>query len=241
MRWQFRTQSKSRLSSRLSYTLYLKWGAISFLFLLSILIVACGSGTNTNLGQPPVTVTIDLGQSNGSPTPPLPEYTCSAWVTNTTPGVNTSSVIGVYAKFVHNVNGNPEGVYPASATATVLWPDGNVNVSSNTTPDGLAVFTVSTANRAADLNKIVLVTVSFTGPNGVPPCTVGMDQAAFFTLVIATAPVGASPTGGSGPPTATGTITSTVTTTPSPTATVCGALGGDPLKRTPTPSPTPCH
>lgn len=236
MRWQFRRPSKSRLS----YALYLKCGAIFFLFLLSILIVACGSGTDTNLGQPPVTVTINLGQSNGSPTPPLPEYTCSAWVTNTTPGINTNSVIGVYAKFVHNVNGNPEGVYPASATATVLWPEGNVNVGSNTTPDGLAVFTVSTANRAADLNKIILVTVSFTGPAGVPPCTVGVDQAAFFTLVIATA--GASPSpGGSPPVTGTGGITPTASTTPPPTATVCVTPGGDPLKRTPTPLPTPCR
>ncbi|HYK85198.1 MAG TPA: hypothetical protein VEV19_07520 [Ktedonobacteraceae bacterium] len=237
MRWQFRRLSKSRLP----FALYLKCGAIFFLFLLSILIVACGSGTDTNLGQPPVTVTINLGQLNGSPTPPLPEYTCSAWVTNTTPGINTNSVIGVYAKFVHNVNGNPEGVYPASATATVLWPEGNVNVSSNTTPDGLAVFTVSTANRAADLNKIILVTVSFTGPAGVPPCTVGVDQAAFFTLVIATATAGASPSpGGSGTPPG-GSGTPTATTTPSPSATACVTPGGDPLKRTPTPSPTPCH
>ena len=223
MRWQLRTQSKSRFS----YVLYLKCGAIFLLFLLSILIVACGSGTDTNLGQPPVTVTINLGHFNSSPTPPLPAYTCSAWVTNTTPGINTNSVIGVYAKFVHNVDGNPEGVYPASATATVLWPEGNVNVTSNTTSDGLAVFAVSTANRAADLNKIILVTVSFTGPAGVPPCTVGVDQAAYFTLVLATAV--ASPTTGTGGG----------TTTPSATGTVCVTPGGVPIRKTPT--PTPCH
>src|SRR6266567_4649910 len=142
MRLQFWQQGKVSIS----HSLHLKCGAIFILFLLSVLIVACGSNaSNTNLGQPAVTVTINLDQSNGSPTPPLPEYSCSAWTTNTSPGINTPT-IGVYAKFVHNVNGNPEGVYPASGTATVLWPDGNtVNVSANTTPDGLAVFPVSIA------------------------------------------------------------------------------------------------
>lgn len=200
----------------ISYSLYLKCGAIFLLFLLSVIIVACGSNaTSTNLGQPAVTVTINLDQSNGSPTPPLPAYSCSAWTTNTSPGIGTST-IGVYAKFVHNVNGNPQGVYPASGTATVLWPDGNnVNVSANTTSDGLAIFPVSTANRTADLNKIVLVTVSFQGPAGVPPCVVSADRAAFFTLVVATV---------SGTPSPTASTTSTPTVSPTP----------------PTPTPTPC-
>ena len=222
MRWQIRTERKSYAPS----SLYLKCGAIFLLFLLSVLIVACGgNGTDTNLGQPPVTVTINLGQFDGSPTPPLPAYTCSAWVTNTTPGINTNSAIGVYAKFVHNnVGNNPEGVYPASATATVLWPEGNVNVSSTTTQDGLAVFSVSTANRAADINKIILITVSFTAANGTT-CTVNADRAAYFTLVYATAV--ASPT---------------VSISPTPCKTPHGGAIG--LRRTPTPTPsktpTPC-
>lgn len=171
-----------------SLSLSLKCGAILLLFLFSVLIVACGgTATNANIDQPDVTVTINLDQDNGSPTPPLPEYTCSAWVTNTSPGINNSSTIGVYAKFVHNVNGNPEGVYPAQGTATVLWPDGNVNVTANTTSDGLAIFPVSTANRSADLNKIILVTIAFQGPQGVPPCNVTVYRAAFFTLVVASA------------------------------------------------------
>ncbi len=217
MRLQFWQQGKVSIS----HSLHLKCGAIFLLFLLSVLIVACGSNaSNTNLGQPAVTVTINLDQSNGSPTPPLPEYSCSAWTTNTSPGINTPT-IGVYAKFVHNVNGNPQGVYPASGTATVLWPDGNtVNVSANTSSDGLAVFPVSTANRSADLNKIVLVTVAFQGPSGVPPCIVSADRAAFFTLVIATGTVSgtSSPTVGT-----TGTATGTASPTPkvSPTPTPC--------------------
>ena len=190
-----RLQSWKHREKNISFSLYLKCGAILLLFFLSVLIVACGgSGTNTTLGQPGVTVTINLGQDNGSPTPPLPAYTCSAWVTNTTPGINTTSAIGVYAKFVHNVNGNPEGVYPAQGTATALWPDGNVNVTANTTPDGLAIFSFSTANRKADLNKIILVTVAFQGPAGVPQCLVNVDRAAFFTLVVASPTANASRT-----------------------------------------------
>jgi len=213
MRLQFWQQGKVSIS----HSLHLKCGAIFLLFLLSVLIVACGSNaSNTNLGQPAATVTINLDQSNGSPTPPLPEYSCSAWTTNTSPGINTPT-IGVYAKFVHNVNGNPQGVYPASGTATVLWPDGNtVNVSANTTSDGLAVFPVSTANRSADLNKIVLVTVAFQGPSGVPPCIVSADRAAFFTLVIATVSISGTPS-----PTAGTTATATASPTTSPTPTPC--------------------
>ena len=220
MRLQFWQQGKVSIS----HSLHLKCGAIFLLFLLSVLIVACGSNaSNTNLGQPAVTVTINLDQSNGSPTPPLPEYSCSAWTTNTSPGINTPT-IGVYAKFVHNVNGNPQGVYPASGTATVLWPDGNtVNVSANTTSDGLAVFPVSIANRAADLNRLVLVTVAFQGSAGVPPCTVSADRAAFFTLVIAMGAIPGSPlpTGGTAVsptvlPTVSPTILPTVDPTPCP-------------------------
>ena len=229
-----------RRKSTTSPSLYLKCGATLLLLLFSVLIVSCGGGaTNANLGQPDVTVTINLGQNGGSPTPPLPGYTCSAWVTNTSPGMNNSSIIGVYAKFVHNVNGNPQGVYPAQGTATVLWAEGSVNVTANTTPDGLAIFPVSTANKSADLNKIVLVTIAFQGPQGVPPCNVTVDRAAFFTLVISspnpssTAPAGVSPTVN---PPATVTATYSPTTIPSPTQSPKPCPTVKPL-RTPTPCP----
>jgi len=229
-----------RWKTTTSPSLYLKYGATLLLLLFSVLIVSCGGGaTNANLGQPDVTVTINLGQGDGSPTPPLPGYTCSAWVTNTSPGMNKSSIIGVYAKFVHNVNGNPQGVYPAQGTATVLWAEGSVNVTANTTSDGLAIFPVSIANKSADLNKIVLVTIAFQGPQGVPPCNVTIDRAAFFTLVISTpntkstAPVGGSPTVN---PPETVTATYSPTTIPSPTQSPKPCPTVKPL-RTPTPCP----
>jgi hypothetical protein len=233
-----RLQSWKQWKKDAPLSLYLKCGAIFLLFLFSVLIVACGSNpTNANPGQPDTTVTINLGQDNSSPTPPLAEYTCSAWVTNTSAGINNSPTIGVYAKYVHNVNGNPQGVYPAQGTATVLWPDGNVNVTANTTSDGLAVFPVSVANKTADLNKIILVTIAFQGPQGVPPCDVTVNRAAFFTLVIstptATATAGVTPTASS---TTTGTPTATATDTPTPTPTpkVCPTVRP---RRTPTPCP----
>ena len=175
-------------------SLCVKCGAIFTLLALSILVVACGgSGTNTNIDNPAVTVTINLG-ANSSPTPPVPGYSCNAWVTNTTPSLY-SNAIAVYAKYTQNVNGNPVGVNGATAQANVLWPDGNTSiVTVQTTGDGLAVFPVSIANRSADMNKIVLVTVQFSG-GGAPNCTVGTNQAAFFTLIIA------SPTAGSVTPT----------------------------------------
>ena len=127
---RFLTQWKISFSLLFSF----KVGTILCLFVLSILVVACSPNTSsaTNVDNPPVTVTIDLNKSNSSPTPTLPEYSCGAWATQSSPPFGTSTV-GVYAKFVHNVKtdpndpndvGNPQGVDGASAVATVIWPDG---------------------------------------------------------------------------------------------------------------------
>ncbi|MBV9230212.1 MAG: hypothetical protein JOZ18_12940 [Chloroflexi bacterium] len=197
---QPRIWKQRKLNTTLS--LYLKCGAILLLFLLSVLIVACSDGTgaaNTtgSLNGPVVTVTIHLGDGYGnSPTPTLPDYTCGAWATQTTPPMNMASNVGVYAKFVHNVNGNPEGVDGATATALVLWPDGtNDTLTTNTTPDGLATFSIPIADKASAVNKITLVKVTFSKP-GIPTCTVDVDRAAFFTLVIVSPT--ASPDNGNG-------------------------------------------
>jgi hypothetical protein len=224
-------QSFKQIKTRASFSLYVKCGSILALFAISVLIVACSDAAGTSLGQPMVTVTINLNQSNGSPTPPAPPYTCEAWVTNTTPGVSSPTVV-IYAKYVHNVNGNPVGVGQSVATANVLWPDGNVaNITSTTTSDGLVVFAASTANRSVDLNKIVLVTVSFQASQGAPVCTVTPDRAAFFTLIVATAAAtathGVTPTVGA-------TVTPNDTPTPTPTPKICPTPG---RKKTPTPCP----
>ena len=187
----------------------LKVGGILSLLALSILVVACGSNTSTTTGtgDPPVTVTIDLNKSDSSPTPALPEYSCGAWATQSSPPFGTS-VVGVYAKFVHNMKtdpndpndiGNPQGIEGAAAVATVFWPDGTQSqVAGTTGADGLVSFPIPTANRGDAVNKITLVTVQFT-KDGVPPCTVDQTRAAFFTLVIGS-PGGSPTSGGTGNP-----------------------------------------
>ncbi len=189
MRLPFLKQARGTTSP----SFYLKCCSMLALFVFSVIIVACGSNaTSTDLGQPPVTVTINLNGANSSPTPALPAYSCSAWITNTTPNIY-SAAVPVYAKFVQNVNGNPEGIGGASAQANVLWADGTSTiVDVNTTSDGLAVFSISIANRSADLDRFTMVNVTFSAP-GVPTCTVSGNRAAFFTLIVAS-PVATTPT-----------------------------------------------
>lgn len=195
-----------------------KYFALLCLFVLSILVTACGSSASAstaNPGNPPVTVTINIGNGGGSPTPTLPGYTCGAWATNTTAPYGTR-VIGVYAKFVQLVNGSPVGVAGANATATVIWPDGTTSIITGITgSDGLVTFAVSTAGRADALMKLVYVTVAFSA-SGVPPCNVNQDRAAFFMLTtgVSGTPTGVTTGGGTG-------------TGPQPTVTV------------PAPGPTP--
>jgi len=177
-------QSWKQLKSHTSFAFYCKCSAIVFFFTLCVLIVACGTSTNSQVdpGNQSVTVTIDLNGSNGSPTPPLPDYLCGAWVTNTSPGVNpdnSNSLISVFAKFVHTANNNPVGVDGATATAQIDWPDGTTGTATaKTTSDGLAVIPI--VLKPNSVNKIVLVQVTFT-KDGTPPCEV--PQPAYFTPV----------------------------------------------------------
>ncbi len=209
--------------------LFIQCGAISFLLLLSILIVACSGNGSSQLdpGTPVVTVTINLGQIIGSPTPTLSPYYCGGWATDTSPPFSSTSTVSVFGKVTHTVtvdgNSNPEGVNGATATATIQWPDGTTETKSvTTTSDGLAVFPV--AIKASAVNKLVTIMIFFTSPQGVPLCTI--PSAAYFTAILvsptATNTAVPSPTGTpTGSPTPGGTVTPTgtprVTPTPSPT------------------------
>ncbi len=181
-----RLRSWKQLKTRTSPSFYLTCAATTLLFILCGLVVACGStasASQPDLGNPAVTATIDLNRSDSSPTPPLPDYLCGAWVTNTSPGFSPDQPdqpISVFAKFVHTVNENPVGVDGATATATILWPDQSTDTATaKTTPDGLAVFSILLKSDA--VNKIVLVQVTFT-KDGMPPCQV--PQPAYFTPVL---------------------------------------------------------
>ena len=98
------------------FNLIVKCSAISLLFFVSILIVACSSNGTSQLnpGTPVVTVTIKLGQDTGSPTPTLSPYYCGGWATDTSPPYTSTSTVSVFGKFTQIVtvdgNSNPVGV-----------------------------------------------------------------------------------------------------------------------------------
>lgn len=201
---------------RFSFALYLKCASVLFLFTLGVLIVACGNTGQVDPGNAAV-ATIDLNGFRGSPIPPLPDYLCGAWVTNSSPAFAPNGVISVFAKFVHTVGGNPVGVDGAEGAATVLWPDGSSNtVSATTTSDGLIVFPV--VLKATSINKVVLVRVTFS-KQGVPSCTT--PQPAYFTAILMSSPTvtkdptPSTPTVGTGTPTrGSPTATPGITVTP---------------------------
>lgn len=226
----------------LSLPFYVKCGAILLLFSLSVLVVACSSSTGNatalTVQNPPVTVTINLNNNNASPTPPLKPYWCSAWATNTTPVYNGSTTVGVYAKFVHNVNMNPVGIGGATATATITWPDTSTSTtpSVTTTDDGLAVFSIPTTGKITAMNKFTYVTVTFH-KDGIPNDCTTANNAAFFVLV------GASPTAITATPSVSPIPSPGTTPIVSPTpTTTCTPFPFPPPPRPgrkPTPTPKP--
>ena len=186
------------------FSLYLKCAAIFLLLLMSFIVVACSTGSDTataNLGAPPVTVTIQFNNDlTTTPLPTQPAYLCGAWITNTSPGFVPGNIIPVYAKFIHLVNGNPQGVAGASAQATLLLSDAAPRAlqSTVTGSDGLAVFSFQLPNDPNIANHENLVTVSFTAPDG-SSCKVDQDRAAYVRPVL----VSPTATGTAGAPVAT--------------------------------------
>ncbi len=200
--------------------LYVKLSAILFLLCLSILVVACGGSNSTQQdpGTPVVSVTINLGQVIGSPTPPLKDYYCGGWATDTSPPFDQTSVVSVFGKFTHIVDGNPEGVGGATARATINWPDGTTDImTATTTSDGLAVFPV--AVKASAINKVVTIQITFPIPNSTRSCTI--PSAAYFTAIL---------------------VSPTPSNTAMPSATNSATPSDTPFSGTPTPfTPTHCR
>jgi len=202
--------------------LYVKLSAILFLLCLSILVVP-GSGrdsTQQDPVTPVVSVTINLGQVIGSPTPPLKAYYCGGWATDTSPPFDQTSVVSVFGKFTHIVDGNPEGVGYAAASATINWPDGTTDtMKATTTTDGLAVFPV--AVKASAINKVVTIQITFqiTLPTGLVKCSI--PSAAYFTAIL---------------------VSPTPSNTAMPSATNSATPSDTPFSGTPTPfTPTHCR
>lgn len=208
------------------FNLILKSSAIFILFFISILIVACSSNSTSQLnpGTPVVTVTIILGQDIGSPTPTISPYYCGGWATDTSPAYTSTSAVSIFGKFTKIVDGNPEGIGGATATATILWPDGTSDTkTTTTTSDGLAVFPV--AIKPSAINKLVTISIVFTSTSSQATCTI--PQAAYFTAIVV------SPT-----------PTKTAVPSPSPSATPTGSptpFGTGTPTFTPSPTPTKGH
>ena len=186
------------------FSLYLKCGAILLLLLMSSIVGACsqtssGAGT-TNLGVPQVTVTIQFNKELTA-LPTQAPYLCGAWITNTAPSFVPGMAIPVYAKFVHLVNGNPQGVAGATAQAILHLANGNTTPLPTTTTgsDGLAVFSFTLPPDPNIANRNNLVTVTFTAPNGTS-CKVDQDRAAYFTPMLVTPTVTPTPTPAEGAP-----------------------------------------
>jgi hypothetical protein len=196
------------------FNLIVKFSAISFLFFISILIVACSSNGTSQLkiGTPVVTVTINLGQDIGSPTPTLSPFYCGGWATDTSPSFSPTSTVSIFGKFTQIVDGNPLGIEGATATATIQWPDGTSDsMTTTTTSDGLAVFPVTIKPSA--IYKLVTISITFT-KSGIQQCTI--PSAAYFTAIL----VSPTPTKTSMPSTTpSGSPTPVVSGTPSLTPT----------------------
>jgi hypothetical protein len=214
-------QKKTHTASH--FSLYLKCGAIFLLLLMSFIVVACSTTgsdtTTTNLGAPPVTVTIRFNNDlTTTPLPGQPAYLCGAWVTNTSPGYVPGSTVPVYAKFIHLVSGNPQGVANARAQATLYLANAAPQPLQPTVtgPDGLAVFSFQLPNDPNIANRNNLVTVSFTGPDG-SSCKVDQDRAAYFTPMLVTPTVTSTP-GAPGTPVLPPGVPGVPGATPSPAA-----------------------
>lgn len=159
-----------------------KCGGIGLLFFLTAIVLACGSYTSQNVpGVPVATLTVVFGRSGTSPVPTLLPYYCGGWATDTTPSYTAHGVVNVYGKFTHtDTNENPVGVSGATATATVLWPDGSTQtIMATTTSDGVATFAVPLQTSA--INHLVLIHITFVKGN----VTCRIPQAAFFTAILA--------------------------------------------------------
>ncbi len=168
--------------------LHIKYGSILFLVVLSALIVACSSGSNTTTNGDNAlgagsTAVIHLDTNNLSPTPSLAQYWCGAWITKSTVSYDPNAVIALYAKYTHNVDGNPVGIAGAQVQALIHWGDGTTPapLTQTTTADGLAVFFVPIGDKEGAMDKLSLVTFTFSAP-GATTCTVDDKRPVSFAI-----------------------------------------------------------
>jgi hypothetical protein len=123
--------------------------------------------------QPTVTIPKSF-QSQISPIPTFPPYVCGSWSSNNAPF--PGSVITIYAKLSHNL----AGISGATATATVHFQTGDVQLAANPVSDsgGYVTFLLPLEDRQP-AGVPATVSVTFTnvpGHKGAIDCS-----QAFFT------------------------------------------------------------
>jgi hypothetical protein len=147
------------------------------LLVFSTLISACGApataakATATPTPQPTPTLINKNFQSQLSPIPALPRYTCGAWASNRSPGMY--STITIYAKLTHDV----QGVAGAPATGVVHFDGYDAPLGSTPISDkgGYVIFYLPLQGRQPHMIPAT-IDITFTVQGKVVACS-----QAFFT------------------------------------------------------------
>ena len=135
-----------------------------FILAFGLLIFLGGCSAVTGATQPKTVKTVTINpsfQSQISPVPTAPTYSCGAWSSNNTPG--PGSTITIYARLTKNVL----GVSGATATAVVHFQSGDVQLGDQPQSDsgGYVTFQLPLGGRQP-ANVPTTVDVTFTNVPG---------------------------------------------------------------------------
>lgn len=145
--------------------------ALGSVFILALLLAACGTGATQVKPQPTVVISKSF-QSQLSPIPSPATYRCGAWSSENTPSPN--STITIYARITKNL----KPISGASASAVAHFQNFDQPLAQTPTSDsgGYVTFTLPLQGHQP-ANVPATVDVTFTDlPGGTLHCT-----PAFFT------------------------------------------------------------
>jgi hypothetical protein len=147
--------------------------ALGSVFLLGLLMTACGSSATAIKPQPTVVISKSF-QNQLSPIPSPPAYSCGAWASNNTPG--PGATINIYARIMHNL----KPVSGATASAVAHFQNFDQQLGQQTSDSGgYVTFALSLqGHQPVNIPATVDVTVTNLAGGGTLHCT-----PAFFTPV----------------------------------------------------------
>ncbi len=148
--------------------------ALGSVFLLMVLLAACGTSATAVKPQPTVVISKSF-QSQLSPIPSPHKYTCGAWSSDNTPGPN--STINIYARIMNDLK--PVSGVTASAVAHFQTFDQQIGQNQTSDSGGYVTFTLSLqGHQPANVPATVDVTITNLPGGGTLHCS-----PAFFTPV----------------------------------------------------------